>query len=166
MSKKKIHKIWRYLDLAKLMTWGDSHWGAVQLQSNSKLPGRHSKAHFSHKDWEKRTSIRPLFFLGILTHIVLWLHSVYIENIVHIVHIVFTWVHLGVLGFTWVNLCWSGRLFISGVDFGNGTDRKTDKYANRGYPQCIEILLDLISTLPLPILQTRAKPGAAQQTLW
>ena len=55
----------------KLMTWGDSHWGAVQLQSNFRLPGRHSKAHFSHKDWEKRTSNRPLFFLGILTHIVI-----------------------------------------------------------------------------------------------
>ena len=50
------------------MTWGDSHWGAVQLQSNSRLPGRHSKAHFSPKDWEKKTSNRPLFFLGILTH--------------------------------------------------------------------------------------------------
>ena len=57
------------------MTWGDSHWGAVQLQSNSRLPGRHSKAHFSHKHWEKRTSIRPLFFLGILTHIHIWIKS-------------------------------------------------------------------------------------------
>ena len=58
--------------MAKLGTWGDSHWGAIQLQSNSRLPGRHSKAHFSHKDWEKRTSNRPLFFLGILTHILFY----------------------------------------------------------------------------------------------
>ena len=56
------------IDLAKLMTWGDSHQGAVQLQLNSRLPGRRSKAHVSHKAAEKRTSNRPLFLLGILTH--------------------------------------------------------------------------------------------------
>ena len=27
--------------MAKLMTWGDSHWGAVKLQPNSRLPGNH-----------------------------------------------------------------------------------------------------------------------------
>ena len=42
--------------------------GAVQLQSNTRLPVKHIKEHFSHKYWEKRTSNRPLFFLGILTH--------------------------------------------------------------------------------------------------
>ena len=36
--------------------------------ANDRSPGRHSKAHFSHKDTEKRTSNRPLFFLGILTN--------------------------------------------------------------------------------------------------
>ena len=50
------------------MTWGNSHWGAVQLQPNSRLPGRHSKAHCSHKNGENMTWIGPLFFLHIMTH--------------------------------------------------------------------------------------------------
>ena len=32
----------------------NSHQGAVQLKLNSRLPGRHSKAHFSYKDGETR----------------------------------------------------------------------------------------------------------------
>ena len=51
------------------MTWGDSHWCAVQLQPNSRLTGRRSKAHCSHKDWENITWIGSLFFLHIMTHI-------------------------------------------------------------------------------------------------
>ena len=54
--------------MAKLMTWVDSHRGAVQLQPNSSLPGRHSKAHCSHKDGENMTWIGSLFFLHIMTH--------------------------------------------------------------------------------------------------
>ena len=55
--------------LAILMTWVDSHGGAVQLQPNSRLPGKHSKAHCIHKDGENMTWIGPLFFLHIMTHI-------------------------------------------------------------------------------------------------
>ena len=54
--------------MAKLMTWGDSHQGVVQLQPSSRLPGRHSKAHCSHKDGENMTWIWSLFFLHILSH--------------------------------------------------------------------------------------------------
>ena len=43
------------LDLAKLVTWGDSHQGVVQIQPISRLPGGHSKAHCSHKDGENMT---------------------------------------------------------------------------------------------------------------
>ena len=35
--------------MAKLRIWDDSHWGAVQLQSNTRLPGKQSKENFSHK---------------------------------------------------------------------------------------------------------------------
>ena len=61
--------MYKYLDLAKLMNWGDSHQGVVQLQPSSRLPGRHSKAHCSHKDGENMTWIWSLFFLHILSHI-------------------------------------------------------------------------------------------------
>ena len=62
-------KIKKHLDLPKLMTWDDSHWCAVQLQPNFRLPGRHSKGHCSHKDWENMTWIGSLFFPHIMTHI-------------------------------------------------------------------------------------------------
>ena len=57
--------------MAKLMTWGDSHCGAAQLQLNSRLPGRHSKAHCGHKYPENMTWIGSLFFLHLMTHIAL-----------------------------------------------------------------------------------------------
>ena len=50
------------------MTWGDSHQGVVQLKPSSTLPGRHSKAHCSHKEGEDMTWIWSLFFLHILSH--------------------------------------------------------------------------------------------------
>ena len=33
------------------------HWGAIQLQPNSSLPGRHSNAHCSKKDGENKTGL-------------------------------------------------------------------------------------------------------------
>ena len=48
--------------------WGGSHWGAVQLQPNSRFPGRHCKAHCTHKDGENMTWIGSLFFLHIMTN--------------------------------------------------------------------------------------------------
>ena len=45
----------KHLDLTKLMSLGGSYWGVVQLQPHSRLPGRHSKAHCSHKDGENMT---------------------------------------------------------------------------------------------------------------
>ena len=39
------------------MTWGDSHWGAVLQQSNSK----HKKAHFNHKVGKKGHQIGHYF---------------------------------------------------------------------------------------------------------
>ena len=51
------------------MTWGDLHGSFVQLQPSSRLPGRHIKAHCSHKDGENKTWIWSLFFLHILSHI-------------------------------------------------------------------------------------------------
>ena len=56
--------------MAKLITGMDSHWVAVQLQSNSRLPGRHSKSHHSQKERENKTRFVLLFFLHIITHIV------------------------------------------------------------------------------------------------
>ena len=50
------------------MTWGDSHGSVVQLQASSRLPGRHSKAHYSHKDGENQTWIWSLFFLHMLSN--------------------------------------------------------------------------------------------------
>ena len=67
-SKNNCLKIKWHLELAKVMTWGDSHGGVVQLQTSSRLPGRHSKAHCSHKDEENKTWIWSLFFLHILSH--------------------------------------------------------------------------------------------------
>ena len=67
-SKNNCLKIKWHLKLAKLMTWGDSQGGFVQLQPSSRLPGRHSKAHFSHKDGENKR-IWSLIFLHILFHI-------------------------------------------------------------------------------------------------
>ena len=60
--KKKCLKIKWHLDLAKLVTWGDSHCGVVQLQISSRLPGWHSRADCSHKDGENKTWILSLFF--------------------------------------------------------------------------------------------------------
>ena len=57
--------------MVKLVTWGDSHWGVVQLQTSSRLPGWHSRPDCSHKDGENKTWILSLFFLHILSHIVL-----------------------------------------------------------------------------------------------
>ena len=68
-SKNNCLKIKWHLELAKLMTWGDPHGGVVQLQPSSRLQGRHSKAHCSHKAGENKTWIRSLFFLHILSHI-------------------------------------------------------------------------------------------------
>ena len=39
--------------------------GVVQLQPSSRLPGRHSKAHCSHKDGENKTWIWSPFFLHV-----------------------------------------------------------------------------------------------------
>ena len=55
---------------AKLLTWVDSHWGVVQLQTSSRLPGWHSRADWSHKDGENKTWILSLIFLHILSHII------------------------------------------------------------------------------------------------
>ena len=68
-SKNNCLKMKWHLELAKLMTWGDSHGGVVQLQPSSSLPGRHNKAHCSHKDGENKTWIWSPFFLHILYHI-------------------------------------------------------------------------------------------------
>ena len=64
--------------MAKLRARCDSHWGAVQIQPNSRLPGRQSKEHWSHKDGENMTWIGSLFFLHIKTHIELgsWIDAV------------------------------------------------------------------------------------------
>ena len=67
--QNNCQKIKKHLDLAKLMTRDDSHWGAVQLKPNSRLPGMHSKANCSHRDWENMTWIGSLFLLHIMTHI-------------------------------------------------------------------------------------------------
>ena len=61
-----------HFDSAKLVTWGDSHWGVVHLQTSSMLPGWHSRAGCSHKHGENKTWILSLFFLNILSHMYVW----------------------------------------------------------------------------------------------
>ena len=66
LFKNKRLKIEKHLEMAKLMTWGDSHWGAVHLQPNSRFPGRPNKPHCSNKDGENMIWIGSLFFLDII----------------------------------------------------------------------------------------------------
>ena len=96
-SKNNCLKIKGNLELAKLMTWGDSHGGFVQLQPISRLPGRHSKAHWSHKDGENKTWIWSLFFLHILSHIHLYrlIKTLWIEKNRNI--------NLLILNLLWIN---------------------------------------------------------------
>ena len=67
-SKINCLQIKWHLELAKLMTWGDSHLGVFQFLPSFRLPRRHSKAHCSHKDGENITWVWSLFFLHILSH--------------------------------------------------------------------------------------------------
>ena len=50
------------------MTRGDLHLGVDQQKNRLSFPGRHSKAHCSHKDEENVIWIWSLFFLHILSH--------------------------------------------------------------------------------------------------
>ena len=76
----------KFPDLAKLMTWGDSHWGAVHLKPNSRLPGRHSKEHCSHKNGDNMTWIGSLFFLNIMTHMFAFFYTFHMTLVVFFAH--------------------------------------------------------------------------------
>ena len=73
-------------DQVKLITLDDSHMCAVNQQTNSRPPGGLSKSQRIHKDREKRTHIRSLFFLCITTHIWCTVYNIQQCSVLYGVH--------------------------------------------------------------------------------